>query len=308
MTKKSISKKYIFKILNTDSLLSSKRPEHLTDEDLYTVSKRFLSWVLTADKSGGSVVDLAARVLSIFRQGGKSSKDLYLWQSMVKVECFLMNSFLPSLYHQFEKGGINIELGTFFKKALGSDLTTGEVKRLAADAWRESRMDDIFSGHPVEEAEEEKPKFRYRGDLVPTHIKNKVQGDLTEKEVALVAKLRLLSVVLSGKIDSASIGAAFKLIENFRKDIRADSERLWFEVIKPLEDFYVSVLHPVIHRGFRLRGDNAPVNLVFADALGELFLLFENSAVPTDPMDEAIEKAKRRGKWIKKTKKGDTNV
>ena len=300
MTKKSISKRYIFKILNADSLLSSKRPEHLTDEDLYVVSKRFLSYVLTTNKSDGSVVNLAARSLAIFRKG-ESSKGLELWQSMVAVERFLMISFLPALYHQFERRGISIDLGTFFEKALESDLTTGEVKRLASDAWRESRMDDIFSGDPVEEVQEEKPKFRYRGDLIPAHIKNKRGEELDGQDVALVAKLKLLSVVLSGRIDNLSISAAFGLIENFRKDIRADSERLWFEVIKPLQDFYVSVLHPVIHRGFQLRGDKAPINLVFADALGELFLLFENSAVPADPLDDAIEKAKRRGKWIKKS-------
>jgi len=300
MAKKSISGKYLFEILNAGSLLSSKRPEHLTDEDLYVVSKRFLSYVLTANKSGGSVVDLAARVLSIFREGGSSSKDLELWQSMVKVEHFLMTSFLPALYHQFERRGISIDLGTFFEKALGSDLTAGDVKRLASEAWRVSRMDDIFSGNLVEEVEEERPKFRYRGDLIPAHIKNKRSEELTGQEVALIAKLKLLSTVLSGRIDNSSISAAFKLIENFRKDIRADSERLWLEVIGPMKTFYLTVLHPAIHRGFQLRGDNSPVNLVFADALGELFPLFENSAVPTDPFEDAIGKAKRRGKWVKK--------
>jgi hypothetical protein len=79
---------------------------------------------------------------------------------------------------------------------------------------------------------------------------------------------------------------------------------LWFKVIKPLMDFYVSILYPLIHRSFELRGDNSPINLVFADGLGELFLLFENPKVPEDPMDEAIAKAKRRGKWIKKAKSG----
>jgi hypothetical protein len=217
----------------------------------------------------------------------------------------MMTSFLPALYHHFEGRGISIELATFFSKALESDLITIDVKRLASEAWRVSGMDNIFSGHPVEEVQEEKPKFRYRGDLIPAHIKNKVQEELTEKEIALVAKLKLLSAILSGRVDGSSIGAAFKLIENFRKDMRADSGRLWREVVKPLMDFYISVLHPVIRRGFQLRGDNAAINLVFADALGEVFLLFENPPLP-DPFDEAIKKAKRRGKWIKKTKKGDT--
>lgn len=299
MGKKTITKNHLFRILNQGKILSSKRPEELTDEDLYVASKRFLSFVLTT-KSGGSGVDLAARVLSIFRQGGKSAKDLELWQSTVKIEYFLMNSFLPALYHQFEKRGISIELRTFFEKALESDLTTDDVGKLASGAWRVSGMDDIFSGHPVvEEVQEEKPKFRYRGDLLPAYIKNKAQEELTEKEIAMMAKIKLLSAILSGRIDNSSVGAAFKLIENFRKDIKADSGRLWREVVKPLEDFYVSVLYPMIHRGFQLRGDNSPINLVFADALGEVFLLFENPPLP-DPLDEAIEKAKRRGKWIKK--------
>jgi hypothetical protein len=302
-------RRQVLRNLNRGKLLA-KRAEDLSDEDLYKIGRKFLFYVMTEKKSDFLVTEVAGKVLSLFHRTDRA-KEMELWQSMRVTEGFLMRTFLPTLYEEFKAKGIDIDLRHFYEDSLRSDLSTTEMKKVARRAWEESGMDAVLDGRPVELKEEVQQQFRYREDLISAHLKNKKEEDLTESEVARIAKLKLLSFVLSGAIDNSSVNAAYKLVRSFQHDIRGDLERVWFEVIKPLESFYMTVLHPVIHRGFQLRGDKTPVNLVFADVLKQLVTLVENlqgeQAEPTG-FDDAIVKAKRRGKWIKKTKKGDTNV
>jgi hypothetical protein len=311
MNPKAITKKYLFEILNRDKLLSQKRPEDLSSEDLYAIGRKFLFFVMTQKRLPIPVIEVAGRVLSLF-QRMEQAKQIDRWQGFRVTEGFLMRNFLPTLYEQFKAKGIDIDLKLFYERALGSDLSTPEMKKVGLRAWEESAMDDLLDGPPVELKEEVQQQFRYREDLIPVHLKNRPEDELTESEIATIAKLKLLSCVLSGKIDKISIGAAYKLVSNFQQDIKGDSEKLWFEVIRPLESFYLTVLCPTIHREYQLRKDYTPINLIFADAMAGLIPILENlqdrNMGPTE-FDEAIAKAKRRGKWIKKTKKGeDGNV
>ena len=309
MGKKAVTKKHLFEILNRGKLLSSKRPEDLTSEDLYRIGRKFLFFVLTQKRLPIPVLEVAGRILSLF-QRTEQARRISQWQAFRVTETFLMTSFLPALHERFQAKGIDLDLKLFYEKAIELDLSTTEMKKVGLRAWEESKMDAVLDGRPVEPREEVQQQFRYREDLIPAHL-NKQEEDLPDSEVATIARLKLLSCVLSGKIDNTSIGAAYKLISNFQQDIKGDSERLWLEVIKPLNAFYLTVLYPVIHREYQLRGDNTPINLIFADAMEGLIPILENiqdrDAEPNE-FDEAIKKAKRRGKWIKKTKKGDTNA
>jgi len=311
MATDTISKKYLFSILNAGSLLSTKRPEDLTNEDLYILGKRYFLFVIRSGRGGPALIEVAGKILSNF-QKTVQSENIYEWQVLKIMGEFLLKSFLPSLYNKFSQMGIAFDFRLIFENAMNSHIATDDVRRVARLVWKESGMDDLLDGKlPVEKDMKFRPKFyRYRGNLIPGHLKKKKTQELTEAEMATMGRLTLLAQMLSGQINNTTINAASKLISNFQGDIKVDSDRIWLKIVKPLEELFMGCLYPAIHRLFSLREEKVPVNTIFDETLGELTPTLEEIEKQFDievkevsGFSEAIEKAKKRGHWIKKKEK-----
>jgi hypothetical protein len=224
---------------------------------------------------------------------------------------FLLKSFLPSLYNKFLQMGVALDFKAIFENAINSHIITDDVRGVARLAWKESGMDDLLGGNlPAKREIESKPKFyRYRGNLIPNHLRKKKTQELTETEMATLGRLTLLAQILPGQINNSTINAASKLIDNFQGDIKTDSNRIWLRIVKPLEEFFMA-LYPTIHRHFSLKEEKIPVNTIFKETLGKLLpqlkeigKQFDVEVKEVSVLDEAVKKAKRRGHWIKKKEK-----
>lgn len=313
MVTDAISKKYLFSVLNAGRFLSTKRPEDLTNEDLYILGKRYFLFIIRSGRGGSALIEVASKIISNF-QKTVQSENIYEWQILKTMGEFLLKSLLPSLYNKFHKMGIDFDFRMIFENAINAHIATDNVKRVARLAWKESGMDGFLDGNPPIKKDTEfklRPKFyRYRGDLIPAYLKKKKTQELTEAEMATMGRLTLFAQILSGQINSKTINAASKLIDNFQGDIKIDSNRTWLEIVKPLEEFFMGCLYHAVHRHFSLREEKIPIDTVFREVWGELTPKLEEIGKQFDIevkevsiLDEAVKDVKRRGHWIKKEKK-----